>query len=215
MKYLSLDIETTGLDPACNQILEVAAVVENYRYGKKNKPVEKLPAFHCYVKPEHDLIHGSSYALSMHSRIFKILAKPETADAPVYNISEMYVALNKFIKKYFGDETVTLAGKNVISFDVSFMREVFKANYSTLRVITRKHSSAIFDRPFESVFRFRHRAIDPGSMYMLPEDSAPPDMVTCLKRAGIVPTALHTALGDARVIIRLVRYFFLLQSGKE
>ncbi len=39
MQYVSIDIETTGLDPAKNQIVEVAAVMDSIG---SDKPIEAL-----------------------------------------------------------------------------------------------------------------------------------------------------------------------------
>ena len=52
MPYVSIDIETTGLDPETCQILEIGAVFDNWTL-----PIRDLPTFHCYVV--HKQIVGS------------------------------------------------------------------------------------------------------------------------------------------------------------
>ena len=58
MKYVSIDIETTGLDPETCQILQVGAVIED---TQNLLPLEELPKFNCIV--EHPAYTGSPYAL--------------------------------------------------------------------------------------------------------------------------------------------------------
>ena len=43
MKYISIDIETTGLDPENCQILSIGAVIED---TLNQLPFEELPTFH-------------------------------------------------------------------------------------------------------------------------------------------------------------------------
>ena len=72
MKYVSIDLETTGLDPENNDIIEFGAVIDDLR---DMKPVEELPRFHAYiVKDEYK---GQPYALSMHPTIFRRIATRE------------------------------------------------------------------------------------------------------------------------------------------
>jgi len=54
--------------------------------------------------------------------------------------------------------------------------------------------------------RFRHRVLDPASLYFDPKiDAALPDMKTCMERAGIEGEVAHTAVHDAKVVIDLLR----------
>jgi len=43
-KYVSLDIETTGLNPENCQVLEIGAVIDD-----GTTPIEDCPTFQCYV----------------------------------------------------------------------------------------------------------------------------------------------------------------------
>jgi oligoribonuclease (3'-5' exoribonuclease) len=61
MKYLSLDLETTCLQPSPKHILQVSMVVEDTDLALV--PVTGLPHFTCFVK--HDRIEGEAYALGM------------------------------------------------------------------------------------------------------------------------------------------------------
>ena len=60
-KYVSLDIETTGLNPENCQVLEIGAVIDD-----GTTPIEECPTFHCYV--DHGLILGEPFAVDRKSR---------------------------------------------------------------------------------------------------------------------------------------------------
>ena len=69
MYYLSIDIETTGLNPQTCDIIEFAAILDDL---SNPQPVDSLPYFHAYIKQE--CFNGEPYALSMHSKTFEKIA---------------------------------------------------------------------------------------------------------------------------------------------
>jgi len=118
--YVSIDLETTGLDPNACQILEVGAVIDDWK-----TPVEELPTFHCYVD-NGDYLWGSPYALSMHPKILRRIATKEKG----YD----YVEPNK-VAGWFqhwlmahginpDKHHITAAGKNFASFDRQFLKQL-------------------------------------------------------------------------------------------
>ncbi len=109
MKYVAIDIETTGLDPERHQILEIGAVVET----DWRTPVEQLPTFQCYC--HHGEIRGDAYALWMNAN-----AILQTASAPDLNAN--LIDLSGFLEEQLGPGSVTVAGKNFASFDLQFLR---------------------------------------------------------------------------------------------
>ena len=73
MKYVSIDLETTGLNPETCQIIEFGAVIDD---TANPKPLNELPTFHLYIDHmEHNTIRGEPFALSMHSEIFRRIAE--------------------------------------------------------------------------------------------------------------------------------------------
>ena len=68
-----------------------------------------------------------------------------------------------WLKEHHYEGPVTVAGKNAASFDIPFLKEQYGRDYG---------------------LKFRHRVLDPTSMYVQPDDDAPPSLNTCLKRAG-------------------------------
>ena len=181
MKYVSIDIETTGLDWETCQVIEIGAVIDDWV-----TPIPNLPTFRCYI--DHGIFHGQPYALSMHAKIFRAIA---TKDTNVDIITERYVAqqfytwlelqgLNPRLDK------IVVAGKNFAAFDRNFL-------------------DCLPD--WELKIRMKHRFIDPGSMYYRPGiDDEPPNMEECLRRAGLPTNVSHKALDDAFDVVKLIRW---------
>ena len=68
MKVLYIDLETTGLDHDCDNVLEVGCVLDNFI-----DPLVGLPRFHCYVVKER--YAGHPFALALNAGILKIIAE--------------------------------------------------------------------------------------------------------------------------------------------
>jgi len=189
MKYVSIDIETTGLNPNRCQVIEIAAVVDDTDVVLS--AIETLPTFHCYV--EHNTIVGESYALSMHSRIFEIISgRRGVSEQPVWCARTAAVRLMTFLNLHFAGG-VQVAGKNFASFDLRFLRRI---------------------EGFE-VSRLHHRYLDPASMLARHDDVKLPSTEECLERCGLPASVLHTAVEDARDVIRMVRHAFGVKPHGE
>lgn len=204
MIYLSIDIETTGLDPLTCDILEVGAFLENTDNLLSR---EKLPTFHKYLWKDN--YRGEPYALAMNAHIFhKILElKKSQGVGRFHDQDHMLIEPNclwthfgwwmyshrklwegtKFDdeKNFFINEMpkLVVAGKNVAGFDLPFLKQL------------------------EGLMpKFFHRVIDPGMMYFDPRnDKVPPDLKECKKRAKLPEVVSHEALDDAWDVIQLVR----------
>lgn len=203
MKYLSIDIETTGLDPSTCDVLEFGALLEDTENpaGREN-----LPTFHKYLW--RDVYRGEPYALAMNAHIFqkmialkkehgvghfhdndKLLIQPEYMWEHfkwwLYSHRKLWAG-TKFDddKNFFINEipTLVVAGKNVAGFDIPFVKLL------------------------PGMPKFHHRVIDPGMMYFDPRnDNVPPDLKECKKRAKLPEHVSHEALDDAWDVIQLVR----------
>ncbi len=178
--YISIDIETTGLDSSFCQILEVGAVCEDWK-----TPVDELPVFNCYVK--NTPVRGEPYALSMphNVEILRAIATDNT-DVNILQTWQVVPSLRRWLFQvgYGSEDSFTPAGKNFGSFDLQFLKKL---------------------DGWSEHLKLRHRAIDPGMIYWDPTDPCVPDMLTCMRRAGRGGAVTHTAIEDAREVIRLIR----------
>jgi oligoribonuclease (3'-5' exoribonuclease) len=196
--YLSIDCESTGLDTANDQVLELAVVLDDLSQKVNREDLEdylkQLPVFHCYIK--HGRILGNAYAISMHNRIFNIIAKEPAIEyfedmkpGSVLLPEQVYQYLGVFLRDYglLDQKTkVVGAGKNLAGFDYKILK--------TLPEFTESKA-----------WSFHHRTIDPAMLYMKSTDKVPPSLDECLQRAGINKTVDHTAVGDALDVIRCLK----------
>lgn len=179
--YVSIDIETTGLDPLTCQTIEIGAVIDDFK-----GPIEGLPTFQCFI--DHGMFHGDPYALSMHARIFRAIAErreigrvlePEDVSSEFCNWLR-----DNGIDPW--DEKLLVAGKNFASFDRNFLNRL---------------------PDWEMETNMKHRIIDPGNMFYRPGiDDGPPSMEECLKRCGMESNVKHEAVEDALDVVRLIRW---------
>lgn len=186
MQYLSIDLETTGLDPKKHNIIEFAAVLTN---TKSKTLVANEPYFHCYVAPPEGGYVGSPVALGMNGEIFKIIGELLKTPAPyrnelVLSPEKVSFAFKKWLEIYKIDlnKHLTCAGKNFASFDKQFIENCLPG--------------------FPKI---HHRCIDPAMFYLDENDIEIPNTEKCLMRAGLVINITHRALDDARNVIELIR----------
>lgn len=176
MKYVSVDVETTGLDPERDQLLQLAMVVED---TSNIQPIEELPAFCAYVK--HERVQGDAFALAMNARHLDFISGRVTPSPyPVLDFKQWLRGFVReahfFLDKHIGADTKAVAaGKNFGSFDRNFLPPELRA-------------------------RFHHRCIDPGSVFIDWDKATPPSLDTLLGRP-----VEHDALADARAVIEVLR----------
>ena len=72
MKFLSIDIETSALEPENGDVLSFAAVLED---TENLVPVDELPSFYFVFK--HDKIKGEPFALNMNKTLIEQISKNE------------------------------------------------------------------------------------------------------------------------------------------
>jgi oligoribonuclease (3'-5' exoribonuclease) len=183
--YVSIDIETTGLDPKTCQVLQIGAVVDDWE-----TPVEELPTFNCYI--EQGVIRGEPYALAMHAKIFQAMSN---------------------VTRWVASDGVSVCSLGSVTADFSMWLFDHGINSSEKMVVAGKNFAA-FDRNFLSQLmnwdwdiKMEHRFIDPGNMYYQPGiDDGLPNTEECLRRAGLPPHVSHTAVEDALDVVRLIRW---------
>ncbi len=186
--YVSIDIETLGIDPDTCDVIEFGAVIDNLE-----DPIEDLPAFHCYLTKDN--YKGEPYAMSMHPKILNRIAKREKGFqyVPQDLLDEVffcwladsgYCTIKKSVKK---SVEIVVAGKNFSAFDHRFLRRIPN---------------------FGNQVKFHRRIVDVGSMYYNPYEMAfPPSLDDCLIRCpGVTKKVEHNAVSDARDVIRCLRH---------
>lgn len=178
MRFVSIDIETLGLDPATCDVIEFGAVV-----GDVDTPLNKLSRFHCYLTKA--VYRGQPYAMAMHAKILKRVAdrEPGYDYVPSDCLGECFA---DWLEAEGMDEKIVVAGKNFQGFDLKFLELL---------------------PDFTSNVKFHHRQIDPATLYFDPFTmDVPPSLGECLELAGINTEVQHTAIEDALDVIRCLRF---------
>lgn len=190
--YLSLDLETTGLNPEICQIIEVGGVLETW-----DRPVEELPGFSFLVR--HPAYYVEPVAAMMNAEILtQLYAGAPRAVVPSHVMATIREFLNKHLPAIFDPpehekqprNRIAVAGKNFGSFDVQFLKRL---------------------PGYGSTVNFGHRHLDPGTLYYDPFiDDVPPSTEQCFGRAGMGynPNGKHRAEEDARDVVHLIRKSF-------
>lgn len=104
MKYVSIDIETTGLNPKTCQIIEFGAVTNS---GEE---------FHRYIR--HDKIIGELHAITMNQAILSKLEEYGT------DPKALAWEFREFLDTCGFDSKINVAGKNYAGFDAKFLSKI-------------------------------------------------------------------------------------------
>ena len=184
MPYVSIDLETTGLNYDYCQILEIGAVYDDW-----TKPVAELPVYHRYIQ---DTVYtGEPFGLALNAAILKRLSgDAEDNWLLASEVAEDFVDWLQIDCGWGNTDNhkITATGKNFGTFDLPFLRKIGR-------------------------FPFAHRVLDPAPLYFRPlEDEGLPDTKTCMERAGLDGKVAHTAVEDAIAVVKLIRYAFSQRS---
>ena len=185
MRYVSIDIETLGLDPEWSDTIEFGAVIDNL-----TSPLEELPRFHCYITRPGNKYRGEPFAMAMHSKILMRIANREHGFiyTPHDLLDEVFASWleeqGMLDKEDDSKKSVSIAGKNFATFDLNFLKRL----------------------GFGQKTKYKHRIIDPGSMFLEADDPQVPGLKDCMMRAGVDKEVEHTAVEDALDVIKCIRY---------
>lgn len=202
MRYVSVDIETSGLDYEKNKILSFGAIIED---TTKKLPFDELPKFNAVVIQRE--IVGSPRALTMNSHLIDYIGQYLDADENLKKEIEKISGYKFYEEEKIVDEfydflgtqgystlvlnkpyTLNVAGKNFATFDKLFLEQLPK---------------------WKKLIRVRQRIIDPSVMFCdWSNDDALPSLTDCKKRANLDEVVSHNALEDAWDVIQLLRKFY-------
>ena len=221
MKYISIDIETTGLDPENCQILSIGAVIED---TLNQLPFEELPTFHGVIKREN--VSGSLFALNMNRDLIETIVQYSTAQdqdekndivhmtgMQFYHEDEIVEALFQFCYRN-GLVPVDLnAPFKTMKVVNGITYPVLNSNMTKVYLNCAGKNFAGFDKKFleklprwKQVFSIRSRVLDPGILFVdWINDESVPSLDECKKRAGIDGVVTHNAVEDAMDVVMLLR----------
>ena len=220
MKYVSIDIETTGIDNETTQTLSIGLVIED---TVNIKPLEELPQLEIAIVRER--IEGEIFAINMNRQLiadileYKLARTEEEQKEIEVRTKREYLREEDVAKRIFQFlwENGALDGK----FDLPTTIEV--VNGKTYPALTSKmkpyyfnaagKNFANFDNKFlerlprwKQCLRARGRTLDPSVLFIdWANDDAAPGLGLCKERAGIEGIVTHNAIEDAMDIVQLFR----------
>lgn len=197
LKYFSVDIETSGINPQKNQIIEFGAIFED-----TNKTIGflEIPKFKRIIR--HETYIGSSIAINMNARIFAILSKYDrmkpsafkeeyakengiiTAEELIPQFKEFAIMCYEKYNLTLPSSGINIAGKNFGGFDAQFIKML------------------------ENAFQLKINYVmgDPSTLYTdFYKDDVFASLSTCKERAGFGTEVTHDALEDAWDVVKLLR----------
>lgn len=218
MIYVSIDIETSGLNHDMNHVLSIGAIIED---TNKKLPYEELPKFNAIVLQNN--IQGSPRAITMNREIISLMGEYLEGTDEVrgilnsnsgYNFYEEDDIVKEFYKFLWSNGystlyspsthingkltpiidgktkpiTLNVAGKNFGTFDKLFLQEL----------------------PWwQKLIKTRQRVLDPAILCVdWSNDTSLPSLTTCKERMNVEGIVTHNALEDAWDVIEILRKFY-------
>lgn len=196
MVYVSLDLETSGLNPDTCQILSFGAVIED---TVNIKPLEELPKLHCVVI--HDYLRGEPYAINMNQKIIEVIKEfprfddfihfeqkygvKATYEDSLAEVFRNFLLVNGFSPNGEGKVVINACGKNLATFDIKFLEKLPKWN---------------------DLIKVHQRVLDPSILFTdWKNDNVLPNLTTCLERSGFNEEVAHSAIEDSLQVVKILR----------
>lgn len=231
MKYVSIDIETTGLDKDKCEILSIGAVIED---TNNPLPIFELPKFHVAIKRLN--VHGELFALNMNKDLIEAIVQYQTAqDQDEKNdlvqmtgmlfLEEEQVAVEFYQWLY--------ANKAFEIDTVKRIQVISHPKYGTVPIISKDNAQkayinvagknfATFDKIFlerlprwKQLIACRSRILDPAILFVdWDTDEALPGLGLCKERAKIEGIITHNALEDAIDVVEILRTKYVTLKTK-
>lgn len=222
MIYVSIDIETSGLDHEKNKVLSIGAIIED---TEKKLPFEECPKFNAIVLQNE--IVGSPRAIDMNAEIIHYMSeykgsnddmKEEIKKVTMYEFLEEDQVAKDFY--YFLEENGFGQGMDnsggYVQVKDGHMRPMINGATKPITINVAGKNFATFDKLFleqlpwwKKLIRIRQRVLDPAILMVnWNGDESLPNLTTCKERAGVTGIVTHNALEDAWDVIEILRKFY-------
>lgn len=218
MKYVSIDIETSGLDPEKNCILSIGAIIED---TEKKLPYEECPKFNAVILQRE--IVGSPRALTMNKGLIAMIGEYlEGNDETRFNMDTIldysFYEKEDVIKEFYywlernGFPQSNNSG-GYVTLENGYMKPLINNATKPITINVAGKNFGTFDKLFlqqlpwwQKLIRTRQRVLDPAILFVnWKDDDSLPSLTTCKQRAGIDGIVTHDALEDAWDVIEILR----------
>lgn len=216
MIYVSIDIETSGLDHEKNCILSIGAIIED---TEKKLPYEECPKFNAVILQRE--IVGSPRALTMNKGLIAMIGEYlEGNDETRFNMDtilsysfyEKEDVVKEFFKFLVSNDVINVEWTN----DWKDGKVDINSNTRPVTINVAGKNFGTFDKLFlqqlpwwQKLIRTRQRVLDPAILCVdWKNDKSLPSLTTCKERTNISGEVTHDALEDAWDVIEVLRKFY-------
>jgi hypothetical protein len=223
MKFISIDTETTGLNPETCQLLSIGAIVED---TEKKLPFDEMPKFHCAIlRGEREVLQGELYALNMNRDLIEkitmyAIASDQDEKNDLVQMTGMLFLREEEVAKSFYHFLID-AGVITPEWDATKTVEIINGKtYPALTTKMEPFHLNVAGKNFHSgdqtyierlprwkqVFRIRSLHIDPTVLFVdWKNDEFMPSLGKCKERAKVDGIVTHDALENAWDVVQLLR----------
>ncbi len=219
MKYVSIDIETTGINREKCQVLSIGAVIED---TNNPLPNEDLPKFHAAIIGREGL-YGEPFALNMNKDLIETIVQYQTAS----DQDEKNDIVNMTGMQFYKEEDIVIAFYNWLAQNgmVEGVTEYVPSRANSAKKVylnVAGKNFATFDKVFleqlprwKQLIDCRNRILDPAILFVdWTEDEALPGLGLCKERAGYENHISHNALEDAMDVVEILRTKYVTSKNK-
>lgn len=223
MIYVSIDIETSGLDHEKHKTLSIGAIIED---TEKKLPFEECPKFNAIVLQNE--IVGSPRAITMNSEIINYMGRylegnndvrEECKKVTMYEYFQQDEVVKEFY--YWLDENGL--GHGLVNNSGGYVeikngkhRPAMNNGTKPITLNVAGKNFGTFDKLFlqqlpwwQKLIKTRQRVLDPAILCVdWKSDESLPNLTTCKERMGVEGIVTHNALEDAWDVIEILRKFY-------
>lgn len=182
--YLSLDLETTGLNLDRSMILEIGAVFDD-----GVSPIEELKTFRSAIYYEN-FDYSEPYAMNMNAKLIEEISKMRDTDTYTKSRDHVFHDFTSWLRDVMNAhkiKRIQVAGKNVAGFDIPILRNN----------IARSNAEDFTNK-------FSHRTIDVGSLYY--DVFGKNESLSEINKLTGRNQVAHTAIEDCLDVVHAIRY---------
>ena len=223
MIYVSIDIETSGLDHEKNCVLSIGAIIED---TEKKLPFEECPKFNSIILQRE--IVGSPRAITMNKDIIGMIGEYLEGDDETrqnlqthsdYTFYEKEDVIKEFYwwldENGFGHGLINNSG-GYAEFKNGKHRPAMNNATKPITLNVAGKNFGTFDKLFlqqlpwwQKLIRTRQRVLDPAILCVdWKNDKSLPSLTQCKERKNIEGIVTHNALEDAWDVIQILRKFY-------